>query len=60
MEDELVNQEAGGKSHSKGDHRRRTYWIEEAGEWSMLVDNAELEESVESSDVIYVGTRLPP
>ncbi|CAE7438764.1 unnamed protein product [Symbiodinium sp. CCMP2592] len=60
MEDELVGQEAMGRGHSKGDYRRRTYWVEEAGEWSLIMDNAEIEESVENGETIYVGTRLPP
>ena len=60
MEDELISQETVGRGHQKGDHRRRTFWVEEAGEWSLVLDNADLEESVDAGDTVYVGTRLPP
>ncbi|CAE7435688.1 unnamed protein product [Symbiodinium sp. CCMP2592] len=60
MEDELIGQETMGRGHQKGDYRRRTYWVEEAGEWSLILDSAEIEESVENGETIYIGTRLPP
>ncbi|CAE7207895.1 GIP [Symbiodinium sp. CCMP2592] len=60
MEDELLGQEQVGRGHQKGESRRRTFWVEEAGEWSLVLDNAELEESVDAGETVYVGNRLPP
>ena len=60
MEDELVHADE-GRSGPRRDPRRRTYWVEEDGQWSLLVgDPSELDELVEAGSAMYVGDRLPP
>ena len=60
MEEELVGNEA-MKGHGKGDSRRRTFWVEEEGHWSLLMtDEADMGDILETSHLMYVGQRLPP
>ena len=55
MEDELVAQE---QSRNPGPHhRRRTFWVEDEGHWSILLaDDADLSEVLENVSVHYVGS----
>ncbi|CAE7325309.1 RE1 [Symbiodinium microadriaticum] len=61
MEDELVHQETQHRHGGKGEGRRRTFWVEDNGEWSLLMgDQTEMEDKVETGEVMYIGPRLPP
>eukprot|EP00439_Symbiodinium_sp_Y106_P061128 s3149_g9.t1 len=55
MEDELAAQE---QTHASGPHhRRRTFWVEDEGHWSILLaDDADLGEMLENVSVHYVGS----
>ena len=62
MEEEILAQELrprGGQGAS-GKGRHRTYWVEEAGEWSMwLGESHDLDEMFDGGDIHYVGKQLP-
>ena len=59
MEAELLQNEGHGKG-GREPPRRRTYWVEESGHWSLLLGEAsELEDIVEAGETLYVGERLP-
>ena len=55
MEDELAAQE---QTRASGPHhRRRTFWVEDEGHWSILLaDDADLGEMLENVSVHYVGS----
>ena len=58
MEDELMVHDEAKRNHQP---RRRSFWVEEEGEWSLVMAPEEdLQELVSSSEVHYVGSRLPP
>ncbi|CAE7024865.1 unnamed protein product, partial [Symbiodinium sp. CCMP2456] len=61
MEDELVHADA-HKQHLRRDRdsRRRSYWMEEDGQWSLLTaETAELDDIVEQGGALFVGGKLP-
>ena len=59
MEEDLQH-EGQGKG-GREPPRRRTYWVEESGHWSLLLgESSELDDLVEGGDTLYVGERLPP
>ena len=59
MEEELLQSESHGKG-GREPPRRRTYWVEDSGHWSLLLgESSELDELVEGGDTLYVGERLP-
>ena len=57
MEDELLARDDSRRAHSV---RRKSFWVEEAGEWSLILSNEEdLQDLLSASEVHYVGSRLP-
>ena len=58
MEDELSMDPQ--RAATRRDPRRRTYWMEEDGQWSLLLgDPADLDEIAETGSTMFVGDRLP-
>ena len=58
MEDELSMDPH--RAAARRDPRRRTYWMEEDGQWSLLLgDPEDLDEIAESGSTMFVGDRLP-
>ena len=58
MEDELSMDPH--RAAARHDPRRRTYWMEEDGQWSLLLgDSEDLDEIAESGSTMFVGDRLP-
>ncbi|CAE7247762.1 unnamed protein product [Symbiodinium sp. CCMP2592] len=55
MEDELLGQEVHHRGHGGGP-RRRTFWVEDQGHWSMLLmDEEDMTEILETTEVHYYG-----
>ena len=58
MEEELLQNKGYGKG-GRDPPRRRTYWVEEAGHWSLLLGEAsELDDIVDGGETLCVGERL--
>ena len=58
MEDELIMDPH--RAAARRDPRRRTYWMEEDGQWSLLLgDSEDLDEIAESGSTMFIGDRLP-
>ena len=59
MEEEFLQHEGQGKG-GREPPRRRAYWVEESGHWSLLLgEPSELDDLVEGGDTLYVGTASP-
>ena len=59
MEEELIVPDHQGKG-SRDHGRRRNFWVEEAGQWSLVMsDSTELEDALENAETFFVGDRLP-
>ncbi|CAE7778343.1 unnamed protein product [Symbiodinium microadriaticum] len=58
MEDELMVHD---DSRRQPQHqKRRSFWVEEDGEWSLLLTPEEdLQDVISSSEILHVGSRLP-
>ena len=58
QEEELLLTEA-QRSHGLNQRPKRSYWVEEEGQWGLLTETTDFEDA-HDQDIFWVGEQLPP